>query len=192
MEVFCVDIAGVVLSIPRRISYTPVETVAPTCALPLVASHALIEIEVGVDSTGSKVVFYLGDQEGNRFYLEMPRDVARELGMSMMAAAVGPPDMEAGQIGYEAYRLEAEGRSLATGVALPKWEVISQRIRIARGPCGRRHSQPVCSEGKQNSMKPPMPMPTPMPPAEAREQLLKARVEIFGTKLYNEWEPKMM
>ena len=133
MEVFCVDISGVVLSIPRRISYTPVETVAPTCALPLVASHALIEIEVGVDSTGSKIVFYLGDQEGNRFYLEMPRDVARELGMSMMAAAVGPPDMEAGQIGYEAYRLEAEGRSLATGVALPKWEVISQRIRIAWG-----------------------------------------------------------
>lgn len=39
-------------------------------------------------------------------------------------------------------------------------------------------------------MKPPMPMP--MPPAEAREQLLKARVEVFGTKLYNEWEPKMM
>src|ERR1039457_801993 len=193
MEVFCVDISGVVLAIPRRISYTPVETVAPTCALPLVASHALIEIEVGVDSTGSKVVFYLGDQEGNRFYLEMPRDAARELGMSMMADAVGPPDMEVGQIGYEAYRLEAEGRPLSRHrrrASEMGSHIAAHPDRLR--PCGRRHSQPVCSEGKQNSMKPPMPTPTPMPPAEAREQLLKARVEVFGTKLYNEWEPKMM
>ena len=39
-------------------------------------------------------------------------------------------------------------------------------------------------------MKPPMPMP--MPPAEAREQLLKTRLEVFADKLYDEWQPRML
>ena len=41
-------------------------------------------------------------------------------------------------------------------------------------------------------MPPPMPMPLPMPPVQAREQLLKTRVEAFEDKLKTEWESAMM
>jgi len=41
-------------------------------------------------------------------------------------------------------------------------------------------------------MPPPMPMPLPMPSVQAREQLLKTRVEAFEAKLKTEWEAAMM
>lgn len=130
------NMTGAVLSIPRQIAYTSVETVAPAYDIPDSVAHAVVDAEAAEDVASGRVGLELRDQEGNRFQLEMPRELILELStaLALAAARCSPvPILDAGQVGYEAYRKVSEGRSLATGAPIPEWKKLSVRIQLAWG-----------------------------------------------------------
>jgi hypothetical protein len=123
-----------VIGIPNPIVYTPIERVTLNPPATKMCAHQLFEAEIAETPQRERIVMLFLDQEGNQIRIELPRARALELSIGIATSAARChvlEDIAAGQVGYEAYRKQSEGKSLASGAPIPEWDKLSGAIRRA-------------------------------------------------------------